>query len=141
MVSILTAIQIRNLKADYLPCYEFYYICNETGKRILFQEKWHYISQWKFRFFKTRKICICNYSCVQENIEKFVTNKMLVWYSSVLIAFCCGRWLNVTYDDVKMCDLLICNVPDTVHCYSWVLFCWYRVIIFSNVRFKYWSIT
>jgi len=45
VVSILTAIQIRTVKADYLPCYEFYCIYDETGKCILLQEKCHCISK------------------------------------------------------------------------------------------------
>jgi len=70
--SILTAIQIRSVTADYLPCYEFYYIYNEMGKCILFHEKWHCVSQWKFRFLKTRKVCVYDCSCVRENIGKVV---------------------------------------------------------------------
>jgi len=75
VVSILTAIQIRSVTADYLPYYEFYYICNETGKCILFQEKWRRISQWDFS--KQEKYVYMTIYVYGKTLEKLLRTRCL----------------------------------------------------------------
>jgi len=77
VVSILTAIRIRSVKADYLSCYEYYYNYNETGKCILFQEKWHCISQWKYRFLKTRNYVYMTIRVYRRTLEKLLRTRRL----------------------------------------------------------------